>query len=151
MDSKNSLKRQIILENFISPSHQISWEELKKLSQKLGLNYQTLQSLYGSCGDTVYLLLKKQAQVVEIARFASEQQACCLTVAASNLLCRWVEKKETKLVQKEIENLENMLAKKNYKLANSSMKVFQDLVNFPQRIECFKLVLRGIKKILVTN
>ena len=60
-----------------------------------------------------------------------------------------MENKNIELVKTEISQVEKMLKNQIYQLKNCpQMEVFQDLFNFPQRIECVNLVLRGIKKFL---
>jgi NifU-like protein involved in Fe-S cluster formation len=60
-----------------------------------------------------------------------------------------MEKKEIELIKEEINQIEKMLQDQSYQLSNcSQMKVFADLPNFPHRIECVNLILRGIRKIL---
>ncbi len=60
-----------------------------------------------------------------------------------------MESKNIELVKTEITQIERMLQGQTYQLNNCpQMEVFQDLPNFPHRIECAGLVLRGIRKIL---
>ncbi|KLL03153.1 MAG: SUF system FeS assembly protein, NifU family [Mycoplasmataceae bacterium CE_OT135] len=139
-------KRQIILENFNNPTHEVSLAKLREISNLLNVPFQTFSSLNASCGDTIHLLIQQKKNLVQLVRFASEQQACCLTVAATNILCHWMENKKIELVKTEIENIEKMLQGKKYQLNNCpQMEVFGDLPQFPQRVECVNLVLRGIK------
>jgi len=81
-------KRQIVLENSADPSHEVSLAGLQEISNSLNIPYHTFSSLNNSCGDTVHLLIQKENNLIKLALFASEQQACCLTVAAVNILCR---------------------------------------------------------------
>src|SRR6185436_2338621 len=81
-------KRQIILENYDDPSHEVSLARLQEISNSLNIPYYTFSSLNNSCGDTVHLLIQQENNLIKLALFASEQQACCLTVAAANILCR---------------------------------------------------------------
>jgi NifU-like protein involved in Fe-S cluster formation len=141
-------KRQIILENFNNPTYEISLTKLQGLSNFLGATFYNSSSLNTNCGDTVSLLIQKKNGLVELVRFASEQQACCLTIAATNILCGWMENKDIELVKTEISQIERMLQGKTYQLNCPQMEVFQDLPNFPHRIECISVVLRGIKKLL---
>jgi NifU-like protein involved in Fe-S cluster formation len=80
-------KRQIILENFNNPTNEVSLAKLKETSNNLNTSFHTFSSLNASCGDTIHLLIQKKSNFVKLALFASEQQACCLTVAATNILC----------------------------------------------------------------
>jgi len=142
-------KCQIVLENFNNPTHEISLAKLQEISNNLKTPFHTFSSLISSCGDTVNLLIQKKNSLIGLACFASERKACCLTVAAANILCQWIENKNIELVEKEIIQIEKMLKAQVYQLNNcSQMEAFQDLPNFPQRIECVNLVLRGIKEIL---
>lgn len=142
-------KRQIILENFNNPTHEISLSKLREISNNLKTSFHTFSSLNSSCGDTINLLVQKKNSLIELAHFTSEQQACCLTVAATNILCYWIESKSIKVVETEINQIEKMLQSQIYQLNNCfQMEVFQDLPNFPHRVECVGLVLRGIKEIL---
>jgi NifU-like protein involved in Fe-S cluster formation len=60
-----------------------------------------------------------------------------------------MENKSIKLIKAEVNQIEKMLQGQIYQLNSClQMEVFHDLPNFPHRIECVSLVLRGIKKIL---
>ena len=61
-----------------------------------------------------------------------------------------MKKKKFELVKEEINQIEKMLQSKSYQLTNCpQMKAFADLSdNFPYRVECVNLILRGIRKIL---
>lgn len=142
-------RRQIILENFNNPTYEISLAKLQEISNNSKTPFYTFSSLISSCGDTIYLLIQKKNNLIELARFSSEQQACYLTVAATNVLCRWIENKNIELVKKEVNQVEKMLQGQVHQLNNCpQMEIFQDLPNFPHRIECVGLVLRGVKKTL---
>ena len=147
-------RRQIITENFNNPTHEVSLTKLQEFSPVLKTAFHTFYSSNTSCGDRIKFLIQKtllpgQNSTVKVALFASEQQACCLTVAAANILCSWMEKKEIELIKKEISQIEKMLQGKNYQLNNCpQMEVFANLSDFPHRIECVNLVLRGIRKVL---
>jgi hypothetical protein len=80
-------KRQIILENFNDPTHEFSLARLQEIGSSLNVSFHTFSSLNAGCGDTIRLLIQKKNNLVLLARFASEQQACCLTVAVTNILC----------------------------------------------------------------
>lgn len=142
-------KRQIIIENFSNPTHEVSLAKLQEISSSLKIPLHTFYSLNIGCGDTIHLLIQEKNNLVILTNFANEQQACCLTVAATNILCHWMENKSVKLVKAEIDQIEKMLQGQFYRLNSCTlMNAFQDLSRFPQRIECVSLVLRGIKLIL---
>lgn len=126
---------------------------MQEVSEALKVTFHTFHSSNTSCGDRIKLLILKTSQqgqeTVKLALFASEQQACFLTVAVANILCSWMEKKEIELIKDEIGQIEKMLQGKNYQLNNCpQMEAFANLPDFPHRIECVNLVLRGIRKIL---
>ena len=80
-------KRQIILENFNNRTHEVSLVKLQEISNSLSSPYHTFSSLNKNCGDNVHLLIQQENNFVKLALFASEQQACCLTVASTNIFC----------------------------------------------------------------
>ena len=85
-------RRQIIVENFNQPTHEVSLSKLQEISQVLKTTFHTFYSSNTSCGDKIKFLIQKtppqeQNSTVELALFASEQQACYLTVATANILC----------------------------------------------------------------
>ena len=85
-------RRQIIVENFNQPTHEVSLSKLQEISQVLKTTFHTFYSSNNSCGDKIKFLIQKtppqeQNSTVELALFASEQQACYLTVATANILC----------------------------------------------------------------
>jgi len=69
-------KRQIILENFNNPTCEVSLIKLQEISSNLKISFNTLSSLNTSCGDIIHLLIQKKNNLITLARFASEQQAC---------------------------------------------------------------------------
>ena len=85
-------RRQIIVENFNQPTHEVSLSKLQEISQVLKATFHTFYSSNTSCGDKIKFLIQKtpqqgQISTVELALFASEQQARYLTVATANILC----------------------------------------------------------------
>jgi len=80
-------KRQIVLKNFNNPTHEVSLTKLREISSSLNIPLRTFSSLNIGCGDTVHLFIQKKADLIALTRFASEQQACCLTIASANILC----------------------------------------------------------------
>jgi len=63
-----------------------------------------------------------------------------------------MENKKTELVKIDIESIKKILQGQKYQLNDClQMEAFQDLPQFPQRIECVDLVLRGIIKCLNIN
>jgi len=139
-------KRQIILENFNNPVYQVSLIELKKVSQLHAIPFSCFRSSNNGCGDVVYLLLIPANNSIQLALFASDQQACCLTISSANILCHWMRNKKIDLIKEEIINLEKMLQGQKYQLLNCHpMEIFQDLKKSPRRLECVNLVVRGIK------
>ena len=60
-----------------------------------------------------------------------------------------MENKKTELIKIAIENIEKMLQGQEYQLNDClQMEVFQGLPQFPHRIECVNLVLRGVKSLI---
>jgi len=60
-----------------------------------------------------------------------------------------MKNEKTKLVKIEIENIKKMIQGQKYQLNDCpQMEAFQDLSQFPQRIECVNFVLRGIRECL---
>ena len=110
--------------------------------------FLTFRSLEEGCGDTIHLLIKKKGDCLEKC-FFSGQQSCLITVAVANILCSCLEGKDLKLVQKILNNCQAMIEKKEYNLENCpDLQVFSDISRFPHRIECIKIVVRGINKIM---
>jgi len=110
--------------------------------------FLTFRSLEEGCGDTIHLLIKKKDDCLEKC-FFSGQQSCLITVAVANILCSCLEGKDLKLVQKILNNCQAMIEKKEYNLENCpDLQVFSDISRFPHRVECIKLVVRAIIKIM---
>jgi NifU-like protein involved in Fe-S cluster formation len=144
-------KRKIILDNYSHSSKQIGLEELKKKSADWQTPFTTFNSLEAGCGDTIHLLIKKKDNYLEKCLF-SGQKSCLITVSAANILCSYLEKKSFEEGQNIINNCQAMVEKKNYNLDNyPNLQVFSDIFNYPHRIECLKIVLRGIGGILKAN
>jgi NifU-like protein involved in Fe-S cluster formation len=141
-------KRKILLNNYSQPNKQVDFEELKKISFDWKTPFLTVRSLDEGCGDVLYLLIIKQGNYLQKCLF-SGQQSCLITTATTNILFSCLEKKDLKIAQELIDNCQKMIEKKDYNLNNCpDFQVFSDISQFPHRIECVKLVIRGIRKLL---
>lgn len=139
-------KRKIIIENFNNPVKQISLVELKKKANNSQLFF--FRSL-GNCGDIIYLFVETENNFIKKIFFATDGQACYLTVASANIFCSWMEKKTVQEVKNEIVNVESMLEEKNYQLTCSLLEIFSNLNKFSSRLECVNLIIRSVKQILI--
>jgi len=142
-------KRKIILDNYTNPSKQVEFEELKKFSNNWQTPFSTFRSLDKGCGDVLHLLIiVKKNNYLEKCLF-SGQQSCLITVAAANILCASLENKNLQFAQEILNNCQSMIEGKNYNLNGCpDFQVFADIAQFPYRVECIKLVVRGINKFL---
>jgi len=141
-------KRKIILDNYSHPSQQIELEELKKKSEEWQVPLATFHSLDQGCGDVIHLLIIQKDNSIEKC-FFSAQQSCLITVAFANILCSYLEGKNLKLVRQLINDCQMMVEKKKYNLNDyPKLEVFSDISNFPNRIECVNLVIRGINNFI---
>jgi len=141
-------KRKIILNNYSQPSHQVELTELKKLSAEWQVPFATFRSLEAGCGDIIHLLINKKNNYLEECLF-SGQQSCLITVDVANILCSCLKEKELNFAKKILNNCETMIEKKEYNLENCpDLQVFSDISQFPHRLECIKLVTRGLTKLI---
>ncbi|KLL05098.1 MAG: NifU family SUF system FeS assembly protein [Mycoplasmataceae bacterium RV_VA103A] len=141
-------KRKIILSNYSQPSHQIELEKLKKKSEEWQIPFATFRSLEQGCGDVIHLLIKKKDNNLQKCLF-SGQQSCLITVAVANILCSCLEKKDLNFARELLTNCQAMIEKKVYNLDNCpDLQVFSDISQFPHRVECLKLVVRGLVKLI---
>lgn len=151
LDENYSLeeKRKIILDNYSHPDKQLEFEELNKLSNNWRVPFLTVRSLDNGCGDILHLLIVKKDNCIEKCLF-SGQQSCLITIAAANILCSSLEEKDLEFAQKILENCESMIEKKKYNLEDCpDLQAFSDISQFSHRIECIKLVVRGLAKLLI--
>ena len=103
----------------------------------------TFRSLDNGCGDILHLLVIKKDGYIEKC-FFSGQQSCLITIAAANMICSCLEKKNLYFVRELINSCQKMVKGKEYNLDSCpDLKVFSDIFKFPHRVECIKLVLRG--------
>lgn len=137
-------KRKIILDNYKYPSKQVKLEELKKISEDWKISYSTFYSLDQGCGDVLHLLvINKKSELKKC--FFSAQQSCLITVAFANIICSYLEEKNNQLTHDLLLNCRLMIEKKKYNLTDyPKLEVFSDIANFPNRLECINLVMRGI-------
>ena len=143
-------KRKIILDNYAYPNKQVEFVELKKKSEELQVPFSTFRSLEAGCGDILHLLIKKKDNYLENCLF-SGQQSCLITIAAANILCSCLEGKDLEFARKILNNCEAMIEKKEYNLESCpDLQVFSDITQFPHRVECIKLVVRGLNKLINT-
>jgi NifU-like protein involved in Fe-S cluster formation len=144
-------KRKIILNNYSHPSQQVELAELKKISADLQAPFSTFHSLDTGCGDIIHLLIKKKDNYLEKCLF-SGQQSCLITVAVTNILCSCLEGKDLNFARKLLYNCEAMVEKRKYNLENCpNLQSFSDISQFSHRIECIKLVVRGLNKLIKTR
>ena len=141
-------KRKIILNNYSHPSQQVELAELRKVSTDLQISFFTFRSLDVGCGDILHLLLKKKDNYLEKCLF-SGQQSCLITIAVANILCSCLEGKDLDFARKILNNCEAMVEKKEYKLDKCpDLQAFSDISQFPHQVECIKLVVRGLTKLV---
>jgi len=141
-------KRKIVLNNYSHPSQQVELAKLKKISTDLQISFSTFRSLNAGCGDILHLLLKKKDNYLEKCLF-SGQQSCLITIAVANILCSCLEGKDLDFARKILNNCEAMVEKKEYNLDKCpDLQVFSDISKFPHRVECIKLVVRGLNKLI---
>lgn len=141
-------RRKIILNNYIQPSQQIELAELKKINADLQVPFSAFRSLDAGCGDIIYLLIKKKDNYLEKCLF-SGQQSCLITIAAANILCSCLEGRDLDFAKKILNNCEAMVEKREYDLENCpDLQAFSDIPQFPHRVECIKLVVRGLTKLI---
>jgi NifU-like protein involved in Fe-S cluster formation len=96
------------------------------------------------CGDILHLLIIQKGNNIEKC-FFSAQQSCLITVAFANILCSYLEDKNLKLVRQLLSDCQMMVEKQEYNLNDyPKLEVFNDISNFPNRVECINLVIRGI-------
>ncbi|MCE8169386.1 MAG: iron-sulfur cluster assembly scaffold protein [Candidatus Moeniiplasma glomeromycotorum] len=144
-------KRKIILDNYNQPNQQIELEELKKKSAEWQIPFATFHSIETGCGDIIHLLIKKKDNYLEKCLF-SGQQSCLITIAAANMLCSFLEKKDLNLAHEILKNCQAMAEKKEYNLEKCpDLQVFSDISQFPHRVECLKLVVRGLVELIDIN
>jgi NifU-like protein involved in Fe-S cluster formation len=142
-------KRKIILVNYTHPNKQVELEELKKKSESWQVPWLTFRSLDTGCGDVIHLLIKKKGDCLEKCLF-SGQQSCLITIAMANITCSYLEGRNLNFAHQVLNNCQAMIEKKEYNLDKSpNLQVFADIFNFPHRVECIKLVIRGINNILL--
>jgi len=141
-------KRKIIFENYNNPKKQLELAELKKKSMEWQVPFATFRSLESGCGDVLHLLIIKRGNYLEKYLF-SAQQSCLITIAAANILGSCLEKKDLQFGWEILNNCQAMIEGKSYNLNDCpNLKVFSDISQFPHRVECLKLAVRGISEAL---
>ena len=111
--------------------------------------FATFRSLDSGCGDIIHLLIKKKDNYLEKCLF-SGQKSCLITVAVANILCSSLEGKDLNVAHEILNNCQAMIEKKEYNLETCpDLQVFGDISRFPHRVECIKLVVRGLVKIIL--
>lgn len=141
-------KRKIILDNFNDPVQQIELKKLKEVSKNFQIPFFTFRSLDSNCGDTFYLLVKREKNDIKEC-FFSAQQSCLIVVSLANIICLCLKEKKTQFAWKIIKNCQKMIEKKKYNLDYCpKLKIFGDIFQFPHRIGCMKLVIRGFSDTL---
>ncbi|MCE8162626.1 MAG: hypothetical protein I3273_02380 [Candidatus Moeniiplasma glomeromycotorum] len=140
--------KKILLDNYTFPAKQVSFEELQKNSNNWQVPFLTFPSLEKGCGDILHLLVKKKADSLEKCQF-SAHQSCLITIAAANIFCGCCEGKSSQFVQNLINNCQAMLEGKEYNLESCpDLQAFSDLVKFPHRLECLRIVIRGMEQVI---
>lgn len=142
-------KRKIILDNYNHPTKQVELAKLEEISISCQVPFATFRSLDRGCGDILHLLINQKDGYVKEC-FFSGQQSCLITVAAANILCSYLVGKSVEVIQELLNNCQLMIEGKKYCLDNCpELAIFSDLPNFPHRVECVRLVIRGVKDSLI--
>ncbi|CAG8843552.1 17652_t:CDS:1, partial [Racocetra persica] len=88
------------------------------------------------CGDIIHLLIKKKDNNLQKCLF-SGQQSCLITVAAANIICSCLERKNLNFARELLTNCQAMIEQKVYNLDNCpDLQVFSDISQFSHRVEC---------------
>ena len=94
------------------------------------------------------MLFRKEDDYLKECYF-SAQQSCLITISIANIICSYLEGTKIKVVRELINNCQLMIENKEYNLDNyPHLQVFSDISQFPNRLECVKLVIRGITEII---
>jgi NifU-like protein involved in Fe-S cluster formation len=138
-------RREIIFHNYQSAAKKVTQQQLSAISlaEKVSPVVISSENEEGGCGDSVELLVKVEEGIIKKCCFAADN-SCLITVAFANLLCLYLEKKPIELAKVIITELEKMIAGETYQLEESSnLAVFDNIINFPHRINCLKIVING--------
>ena len=79
----------------------------------------------------------------------SGQQSCFITIAAANIICSCLKGKKIDFVWDVLNNCQAMMERNGYGCPN--FQVFSDISQFPHRVACIKLVVRGLIKLINTK
>lgn len=78
------------------------------------------------------------------------QHSCLLSVAIADIMCLRFKEEKIDVVNKILDNCYLMTKKeKEYDLELcKELLIIKDISNFPNRVECVRLVIRGFKNLL---
>lgn len=143
-------RRKFIISNFSDKKRILDISQIKERSNVLGYDFFHIEGSKIGCGDSISFLVKRENNLIKEI-FFSDQDACIISIAATNIICNWLEREKRSFseINKVLDNTRMMISGKNYDLKDcEEMEVFQDLTIFSNRVECINLVIKSFEKII---
>ena len=134
----DSLRREIILENYQNPDNKGLINDDSYL--KVNTNSE-------SCIDNLDFMMKIENGIVKDIRFDGE--ACAISTSASSIMTRKLIGKSIDEVKKILTNYKNMIEEKKYdKDVLGELNVYDHICNQPNRKNCALLPVVSVEKML---
>ncbi|WNE41895.1 MAG: hypothetical protein AD073_000230 [Mycoplasmataceae bacterium] len=146
----NDERRNFIVKNFSDKSRILNSSEIKERSLTKNHYFFRFEGSRIGCGDAIDFLIVKEGDIIKKV-FFSNQEACIVSISATNIICSWLEKQDRSFSQTNnlIMNIRKMLAHEIYDLQDcKEMEVFKDINSFSNRTECLNLVIKSFDQII---
>src|SRR5690554_181196 len=138
----NNLYRQVIMDHYKSPKN-------KGLVNDAG--YLTVTLNNPSCGDTVFMQLKLEDDVLVDIRH--EGTGCSICCSAASVISDVLKNKTKADALKILEEYHYLIQGKEYdkELLKNDLIVYEGVSQFPARVKCATLASKAVEKGLVNK
>lgn len=123
-------------------------DELISKGKRLGIDLVSSKNEEEKCGDELYLLLKKEKEIVKECIF-SANNSCILTVSFANLLSKYLEGENISKARNIIDNCKKMVEGEDFDFKElKDLSFFKKIENFENRKSCISIVIHAFEKFL---
>ena len=131
------LKRELIMENYLHP-----------FNKELPLNldgYIKVNSNNESCIDNIDIYIKIENNIISDIKFMGE--ACAISTSATSIMIKLLLNKDISLVEKILDNYDNMINEKGYdKELLMEANCYDEIYKQQNRKHCAMLPIIGFRK-----
>jgi len=153
MDYTEEEKRSIIIDNYNEPEFHLNPEHFRqKQFSDNNFVFASARSLETGCGDVFNIVVNLDKKLTIKECFFLADESCLLTVSFANILCSLITKRTKKYCLEIVEECKKMFSGVKFdEIKLGKLVIFEDIINFPHRLECIKIVISAFEETLLTN